>query len=312
MSITITSLTFVWGTTLTTILSSTRTDYFGTGTSTSTFAVQITTSIETWISVPTTITINSKQSSSSSIFTSSASSLYTSTGTTTSDPVSSTNSTSTKGLTSSSSTKHQPPPTGTNVPSSKGVSTSAAVGIGIGTTFAGAFLALLTIWIFFRRSRRSRRGGQNSCVSDTNHERGFGGVRKRVSSSIVALEDVPLDPADDSQIRKHMQDLYELIHQHAENHYSARNFEGRRQDLQLELAICGWSDGGGTAVGTNNCFTSRQPGHEAGSYTTCNRENHTSACRPGERPRGVAASPSDSGIRSGNIENQENICRARR
>jgi len=126
------------------------------------------------------------------------------------------------------------------------VSTGAAVGIGIGTAFAGAFLALLAIWIFFRRSRRSRRGGQNSWVSDTNHERGFGGVGKRVSSSIVALEDVPLDPADDSQIRKHMQDLYELIHQHAENHYSARNFEGRRQDLQLELAICGWSDGGGT------------------------------------------------------------------
>jgi hypothetical protein len=75
----------------------------------------------------------------------------------------------------------------------------------------------------------------------------FGGfkdntVGKGVSNSIVALADIPLDPADDSQIRNHMQDLYELIHQHVENHYSTRNFQGRPEDLRRELAKCGWSD----------------------------------------------------------------------
>jgi hypothetical protein len=74
----------------------------------------------------------------------------------------------------------------------------------------------------------------------------FGGAKnsigKGLSTSIVALDDLPFDPVDDSQTRKSMQDLYELIHQHAENHYNAWNFEGRREDLRHELAKGGWND----------------------------------------------------------------------
>lgn len=129
---------------------------------------------------------------------------------------------------------------------SKGVSTGAVVGVGIGTALAGAFLALLGLWLFLRRSQRSRRAGGNSSLSLGDHVGKFGGAKngigKGVSTSIVALDDMPFDPADDSQIRKSMQDLYELIHQHAENHYSARNFEGRREHLRHELAKGGWND----------------------------------------------------------------------
>lgn len=39
-----------------------------------------------------------------------------------------------------------------------------------------------------------------------------------------------------------MQDLYEWIHQHAENRSNAWNFEGRREDLKHELAKGEWND----------------------------------------------------------------------
>jgi hypothetical protein len=137
-------------------------------------------------------------------------------------------------------------PTPKGVATSKSVPTGTVVGVGIGTALAGAFLALLGSWLFLRRSRRPRRGGGNSSLSDGDHVGKFGGAKNTigngVSTSIVALDDIPFDPADDSQIRKSMQDLYELIHQHAENHYSARSFEGRREDLRRELAKGGWND----------------------------------------------------------------------
>jgi hypothetical protein len=67
-------------------------------------------------------------------------------------------------------------------------------------------------------------------------------VDKGISPSIIALDDIPLDPTDDSQIRKSVQSLYELIYQHVENHYSSRNFQDRRENLGRELAKSGWSD----------------------------------------------------------------------
>ncbi|KAH8761769.1 hypothetical protein BGZ57DRAFT_992822, partial [Hyaloscypha finlandica] len=129
---------------------------------------------------------------------------------------------------------------------SKGVPTGIVVGVGIGTALVGAFLALLGVWLFLRQSRRSRPAGGNSSPSLGDHVGRFGGAKnsigKGLSTSIVALDDLPFDPVDDSQTRKSMQDLYELIHQHAENHYNAWNFEGRREDLRHELAKGGWND----------------------------------------------------------------------
>jgi hypothetical protein len=131
----------------------------------------------------------------------------------------------------------------------KGVPAGTVAGVAVGTAVAGAFIALLVAWIFFRRPPRSRRGVETSWASNADHQGSFGSPKykdnsngKGVTTSIIALEDIPLDPADDSQIRKSMQDLYELIHQHVENHYSTENFQGRVEDLRQELAKCGWSD----------------------------------------------------------------------
>jgi hypothetical protein len=61
-------------------------------------------------------------------------------------------------------------------------------------------------------------------------------------NTLVVKDDFPLERADDSQIRKFMQDLNELIHQHVENHYHKRKIEGRAEDLKRELVNCGYSD----------------------------------------------------------------------
>ncbi len=60
---------------------------------------------------------------------------------------------------------------------------------------------------------------------------------------MIALEDIPLERADDSRIRKSMQDLNELIHQHVENHYHMRHFQGRSDHLMRKLMTCGYTDG---------------------------------------------------------------------
>jgi hypothetical protein len=84
-------------------------------------------------------------------------------------------------------------------------------------------------------------------MSDGNHVRPHdatkdSSVENGTFPSIAALDYIPFDPADDSQIRTSMQDLSELIHQHVQNHYTVRNFPVRREDLRLELVKCGWND----------------------------------------------------------------------
>jgi hypothetical protein len=99
-------------------------------------------------------------------------------------------------------------------------------------------------WLFLRQSQRSRPSAGNSSPSLGDHVGRFGGAKnkigKGVSTSFVSLDDMPFE--DHSQTRKSMQDLYELIHQHAENRSNAWNFEGRREDLKHELAKGGWND----------------------------------------------------------------------
>ncbi|PQE28127.1 hypothetical protein CJF30_00010228 [Rutstroemia sp. NJR-2017a BBW] len=52
----------------------------------------------------------------------------------------------------------------------------------------------------------------------------------------------PVERLDDSQFRRHMQNLEELIHQHVENHYHNRAYTGRQEDLKVALTRCGYTD----------------------------------------------------------------------
>lgn len=249
------SLTTIWTPYTTSAFSylstSTSTDYRGANPVTNNNVVTI--SGTTTIGAPyTTSTISGSTASSSSspLFSSSSSSTSSAFGTTSSNSGSNTALTDTPTSTSNSSTTAQTASATTSAATrsakSKGVPTGTVVGVGFGTAIAGAFLALLVAWISLRRSRRSRRAGENSWVGEPDHLGKFGG-RKDSSigkgvSSIIALEDIPLNPADDSQIRKSMQGLHELIYQHVENHYSSWSFQGRREDLARELARGEWND----------------------------------------------------------------------
>jgi hypothetical protein len=52
----------------------------------------------------------------------------------------------------------------------------------------------------------------------------------------------PVERLDDSQFRRHMQNLEELIHQHVENHYHSRPYTGRLVELEAALTGCGYTD----------------------------------------------------------------------
>ena len=108
------------------------------------------------------------------------------------------------------------------------LSNRAVVGIGIGTAFAGAFLALLGASIFFTRLRRERQ------------RRSHKGLNPSLAST--QLNDIPMERADDSTIRKWMQDLNELIHQHVENHYHDEESHDHPDDLKRKLGKCGFTD----------------------------------------------------------------------
>jgi hypothetical protein len=55
------------------------------------------------------------------------------------------------------------------------------------------------------------------------------------------LNDTLLDRADDSQLRKSMQDLCELVDQHVENNYHSQTFVGSSEALERGLADAGFS-----------------------------------------------------------------------
>jgi hypothetical protein len=68
-------------------------------------------------------------------------------------------------------------------------------------------------------------------------------TEKNIGPTIAAtpLEETLIDRADDSQLRKSMQDLAELIDQHVENNYNLNPFEGSQGSLERRLAECGYN-----------------------------------------------------------------------
>jgi len=134
----------------------------------------------------------------------------------------------------------------TSIPSSgtssrKGVSDGAAVGIGIGCAVAGAVIALV-IFALFTRSKRGKRSISSSTYENTL-QKGSGDVEYK-STNIISMTDIPLERADDSQIKKSLTDMNELIDQHVVNHYHNQPFHGQQAALEGGLSKCGLGEGG--------------------------------------------------------------------
>ena len=113
------------------------------------------------------------------------------------------------------------------------ISSGAVAGIAIGSAIVGALVAFLIIYIFMKRSKQSR-GGRRRHSRDIDLEK---------SSSPrpgLSLEENLLERADDSQIRKLMQDLNELIDQHVENYYHLQLLENSQGSLERRLVEFGY------------------------------------------------------------------------
>ena len=123
---------------------------------------------------------------------------------------------------------------GTGQTNSK-ISGGAAAGIGIGGLVIGALLGLLVAFIFMKRSRKHSSKRRPSSIDTEKH-------LPVAPIAFSALDETLLDRADDSQLRKSMQDLNEVIDQHVENNYHSQAFVGSRKPLEKGLAEAGYSE----------------------------------------------------------------------
>jgi hypothetical protein len=105
-------------------------------------------------------------------------------------------------------------------------------GIGIGTATIGGLLAALIFWVCMRRYKH---------LGEERRRRSRNDEEKRTGSRVEApLEENLLERADDSQIRKSMQDLHELIDQHCENHYHDQAVDIAQGSLEKTLIEAGY------------------------------------------------------------------------
>jgi hypothetical protein len=157
----------------------------------------------------------------------------------TSDTTKNTSSTSTTSTTSTSKPNGALlSPTSLHTTPHQGFSSGAVAGIAIATAVAGAIFTIIGICIFLKRRRAS-----------TYSSRRSGGLREVTQRTVahhrpvlVGLNEIPLSRVDDSKIRRDMQDLNVLIHQHVENHYHTRKVKGINPDLTQELVQIGYPD----------------------------------------------------------------------
>jgi hypothetical protein len=132
--------------------------------------------------------------------------------------------------------------------SQKGLSNGAVAGVGIGCAVAGALLAIIAFALFTRSRTRRPNDNSNIAYQKTPHAASSRDFDSK-SASVVPLVDIPIERADDSQIKKSLLDLNELINQHVENHYHNHTFVGNQADLERELSKCGFHKGGSESAG---------------------------------------------------------------
>jgi hypothetical protein len=135
---------------------------------------------------------------------------------------------------------------------STGLSSGAAAGIGIGCAIIGALVAFALAWCILGRKRKNQRSpiperehfvpspdyGNTNIISKTPLTEK---VLPLAGPQSEALDGFLTQRADDSQLKKVLQDLNEIIDQHVENHYHNKPFEGNQGALERRLVECGYT-----------------------------------------------------------------------
>lgn len=127
------------------------------------------------------------------------------------------------------------------------LSDGAVAGVAIGCAIAGAILALIVFGLVLR-SRKERSNHASSIAYETT-PRGQSVDVDSKSAMMTPMTDMTLERADDSQIKKSMMDMNELINQHVENHYHNQSFSGSQADLERELMRCGFNGASDLSAG---------------------------------------------------------------
>lgn len=122
----------------------------------------------------------------------------------------------------------------------KSIPSKEIAGISIGTAVIGALIALLAVWICIRQKRAREGGRTRYSWAKVNHP-ADGNEKGVVTRHEISLEKNLLERANDSDIRKSMQDLNEMIDQHCVNYYHLQTLNISQGDLEHRLVECGYN-----------------------------------------------------------------------
>lgn len=125
--------------------------------------------------------------------------------------------------------------------STKVVSAGGGAGIAIGALFLGIFLGFLGAWLIMkgRRTSGSRHRHSRREKSEYGH---YGAEEGAVTRPEVKVEDNVPERADDSDLRKSMQDLNEIIDLHCENYYHLKLVDINSGEAEQRLVELGYQN----------------------------------------------------------------------
>ncbi|KAF4625517.1 hypothetical protein G7Y89_g12650 [Cudoniella acicularis] len=125
-------------------------------------------------------------------------------------------------------------PANTSVPKANKISSGAAAGIGVGAAVVGALLAFALIWLFRKREKRPVQSPETFELGKVRYQ-DDGSSGTIITRAHTSLDENLLDRADDSQIKRLMQDLNDTIDQHCENFYHLQSPNLDSRTLQQHL-----------------------------------------------------------------------------
>jgi hypothetical protein len=117
----------------------------------------------------------------------------------------------------------------------------SGAGIAIGALLLGVFLAFLGAWLVMK-GRKSSGGSRRHSRREKSEYRHYGAEEGAAARPEVKVEDNVPERADDSDLRKSMQDLNEIIDLHCENYYHLKLVDINPGEAEQRLVELGYQN----------------------------------------------------------------------